>query len=54
MSSAVFLIDIVDALKIASGDNTFYPLIEFAAKSEKPMILSTGFADEEQIKFSRL
>jgi sialic acid synthase SpsE len=52
MPSAVFLIDIVDALKIASGDNTFYPLIEFAAKSEKPMILSTGFADEEQIKFS--
>jgi sialic acid synthase SpsE len=39
-------------LKIASGDNTFYPLIEFASNSDKPIILSTGFANEDQIKFS--
>jgi N,N'-diacetyllegionaminate synthase len=52
MPSATFLIKIVDALKIASGDNTFYPLIELVSKSDKPIILSTGFADEEQIKFS--
>ena len=50
--SATFLIKIVDALKIASGDNTFHPLIELVSKSDKPIILSTGFADEEQIKFS--
>ena len=30
MPSATFLIKIVDALKIASGDNTFYQLIELA------------------------
>jgi sialic acid synthase SpsE len=52
MPSATFLIKIVDALKIASGDNTFYPLIELVSKSDKPIILSTGFADEDQIKFS--
>ena len=52
MPSATFLIKIVDALKIASGDNNFYPLLELASKSDKPIILSTGFADEEQIKFS--
>ena len=52
MPSATFLIKIVDALKIASGDNTFYPLIELASNSDKPIILSTGFANEDQIKFS--
>jgi N,N'-diacetyllegionaminate synthase len=49
MPSAVFLDGIVDALKIASGDNTFYPLIEFVAGTDKPMIVSTGFADESEI-----
>ena len=52
MPSAVFLMEIVDAVKIASGDNTFYPLIEFVSESDKPIILSTGFANEEQINFS--
>jgi N,N'-diacetyllegionaminate synthase len=49
MPSAVFLDNIVDALKIASGDNTFYPLIDFVAGTHKPMIISTGFADEPEI-----
>jgi N,N'-diacetyllegionaminate synthase len=49
MPSAVFLNDIVDALKIASGDNTFYPLIDFVSGTHKPMIISTGFADEPEI-----
>ena len=49
MPSAIFLSDIADALKIASGDNTFYPLIEFVASATKPVIMSTGFADEPEI-----
>ena len=49
MPSAVFLNGIVDALKVASGDNTFYPLIEFVAGTDKPVIISTGFADEPEI-----
>jgi N,N'-diacetyllegionaminate synthase len=49
MPSATFLDSIVDALKVASGDNTFYPLIEFVAGTDKPVIISTGFADEAEI-----
>lgn len=49
MPSAVFLNGVVDALKIASGDNTFFPLINFVAGTDKPVIISTGFADEQAI-----
>ena len=37
-----------DAIKIASGDNTFYPLIRFIG-TKKPLIISTGFANEATI-----
>ena len=46
MPSASFLAQFVDAIKIASGDNTFYPLIKYLAGTQKPLIISTGFADE--------
>ena len=49
MPSAIFLNGVVDALKVASGDNTFYPLIDFVAGTDKPVIISTGFADEPEI-----
>ena len=49
IDSALFLSEIVDAIKIASGDNTFYPLIEEVAKISKPIILSSGLADMNQI-----
>ncbi len=50
LGSARFLGEIADALKIASGDNTFYPLIEQAAESGKPLMVSTGLADLAQIR----
>ena len=50
LGSARFLGEIADALKIASGDNTFYPLIEQAAESGKPLIVSTGLADLAQVR----
>lgn len=43
--SAVFLETMVDAYKIASGDNNFYPLIGRVAQTGKPLIISTGSSD---------
>ena len=53
LPSARFLAGIVDAMKVASGDNTFYPLIEYAASTDRPVIISTGFADAERIGYAR-
>jgi N,N'-diacetyllegionaminate synthase len=49
LESAEFLEGIVDGLKIASGDNDFYPLLERVSRSAKPMIVSTGLSDELQV-----
>ena len=49
LESALFLNSMVDALKIASGDNNFYPLIKTVAESGKPIIMSSGFVDIQQI-----
>ncbi|MFB0564467.1 MAG: N-acetylneuraminate synthase family protein, partial [Candidatus Aminicenantaceae bacterium] len=39
----------VEAFKIASGDNTFWPLIAHVASKGKPVILSTGMAEDGEI-----
>jgi len=49
LASADFLTGHVAAFKIASGDNSFYPLIERVAASAKPLVLSTGIADLDHI-----
>jgi len=49
IESARFLLQIVDAIKIASGDNNFYPLIREVTQSEKPLIVSTGVSEYQQI-----
>ena len=48
LESAAFLEQTADAVKIASGDNTFWPLLEHVARSDKPMIVSTGLVDERE------
>jgi len=50
LESADFLIKNADLIKIASGDNNFYPLIDKVLKSKKPVIISTGMTNALQIK----
>lgn len=51
--SAAFLEGLVDSYKIASGDNNFYPLIEFVCQTGKPLIISSGLSDLRQIAHSK-
>jgi len=50
LESAAFLGTICDAIKIASSDNNFYALIEATAETGLPMVVSTGLANEAQIR----
>jgi len=49
LQAAAFLEPLLDAYKIASGDNDFFPLLEQAARTGKPVIVSTGVSDVSQI-----
>lgn len=42
-----------DFIKIASGDNNFFPLIEKAIQSKQKIIISTGMTNEENLKYLR-
>jgi N,N'-diacetyllegionaminate synthase len=45
LGSVDLLEPLVDAFKIASGDNDFFPLLERVARTGKPVIASTGLVD---------
>ncbi len=45
LPSVEVLRDLVDAYKIASGDNTFYPLLDAVCATGRPMIVSSGATD---------
>ena len=50
LKSAEFLTHTADMIKVASGDNNFYPLLEKLANSGKPLIVSRGVSDEGQVE----
>lgn len=53
LESAQFLDTLVPAFKIASGDNTFYPLLETVARFAKPVLLSCGLAGLVELRFAK-
>ena len=53
LESARFLDGVVDAYKVASGDNDFYPLMEAIGRTGKPVIISTGMSDMEQVRAAK-
>jgi N,N'-diacetyllegionaminate synthase len=50
LDSARMLERLVDAFKVASGDVTFVPLLQHIAQSGKPVILSSGASELEEIR----
>ncbi len=44
---------LVAAMKIASGDTTFFPLLEAIAETAKPILLSTGMATLDEIRAAK-
>lgn len=53
IDSAMFLEPLVPAFKVSSGDNNFLPMIEYIAMTGKPVMLSAGMADIEEIAISK-
>lgn len=49
LESADFLIPHVDAFKVASGDNNFFPLLDRLAATGRPIVLSGGLATSQQL-----
>lgn len=49
LESATMLNPLVPAFKIASGDNTFFPLIDHVARMGKPIMLSAGMTTMDQL-----
>lgn len=52
LQSARLLATLCPALKISSGDNTFYPLLEEVARFGKPLILSAGLAELAELRYA--
>lgn len=50
LESARFLATICDAIKIASGDNDYWELLQIAAVSKLPLIVSSGMTDLPALK----
>jgi len=49
LESAEWLDDLVPAFKVASADNTFWPLLDFLTSTGKPLVLSTGLIHHDEL-----
>lgn len=49
LTAVSWLADLVPAFKIASSDNTFYPLLSAVAQAGKPIVMSTGMTTESEL-----
>ena len=52
IESALYLDDIVDAIKISSSDNNFFPLLKTVAEGNSPIIMSTGLLNIDDLQTS--
>ncbi len=50
LEAVEMLSPLVDAFKIASGDNDFFPLLTAVARTKKPVVISTGASTLEQVE----
>ena len=48
--SAEFILEIADAVKVGSGDNLHLPLLEQLNRGQKPVIVSGGMLDTDQVE----
>ncbi len=53
LPSVELLEPLVDAFKIASGDNDFLPLLERVGASGKPVIVSSGLVDLDGVRSAK-
>ena len=52
IESASYLDEIVDAIKISSSDNNFFPLLKTVAEGNSPIIMSTGLLNIDDLQTS--
>ena len=50
LASAEFLLGVADAIKLASGDVNFFPLLELVSSSDRPVVLSSGGSELEEVE----
>ena len=50
LASAAFVEPLVDAYKVASGDNDFLPLLDALGATGKPVVFSSGLSDIEGVR----
>jgi sialic acid synthase SpsE len=53
LDSAAFLAPLVDAFKVASGDNDFLPLLDAVGRAGTPVLFSTGLSEMADVRATK-